>query len=203
MRSRRARAGRRPPGLAAAAPTVYETVSGTFAARGSTWTAAPQQAQHPCPTTTRPERPTPARPARRRGSRRKRANRACCGVTTTGWRVTGRDRSVTRPYGLCHVCAGSAAALCQTRPRRADSPSTGVRCGDGHPPTPACNAASRFVLRIRDGSTRHGPSAGDGRAAGLVEHRARSARGSPAAPSSAPARYTAASTAPIAPSTAA
>jgi hypothetical protein len=45
LRRRRAHAGSRPPGGCSRGADVYETVSGTFAARGSTWTAAPQQAR--------------------------------------------------------------------------------------------------------------------------------------------------------------
>jgi hypothetical protein len=110
----------RSPGraLVVTAPTVYETVSGTFAARGSTWTATPQQARHPCPTATRPERPTYSGRLRPCGARRERPREpggervhgACCGVkeSRVRWIEPGQSvKRVSRPVlGLCRPCNG-------------------------------------------------------------------------------------------------
>ena len=122
----------------------------------------------------------------------------------------GHDNRAARdwPRAVCDetvtVCVGSVPVQRQGCARPARDALTrrarGYVVAIGAPPTPIRDAASRFVLRIRDGPPMcHGPSAGDGRAAGVVEHRARSARGRPAALASPPARDSAASTAQIAP----
>jgi hypothetical protein len=184
-----------PQPLAAAVPTVYETVSGTFGARGSTWTATPQQAQHPCPTTTRPETPTCSgrpRPCRARRERPRepggeRVHGACCGVKKSGVRWIEPGQSVTRVSrpvsGLCTPSNGVV-------PDPDGTPGLAVHASTLWRWTPASthqHGRAGDRSEDRDGE-RHRYSAGDDRAACLVERRARRASGPCPTLAPAPAR---------------